>query len=112
MEYTTIVVFVGLVLIWAVRKISPPQHTPRAPLLRKQERELGAFRLYVSIPILRSVELDPMLYIVIQEGRRQISILPTLGDALFPLPEAAVSEKVWKELEAIAKQNNGVQLHG
>lgn len=113
MEYTTVAVVAGLVLIWALRKMTTPQpqNTLRAHFFQDQQRGLDDLRLYVTIPILHSVEKDPMLYIVIHEGKRTISILPTLGDAPFPLPEAAVSERVWKELEAMGEKKTGVELH-
>ena len=112
MGFTTVVVFVGLVLLWAVRRLI--WQRSRTVVLASEQPCLTApfdYSLYVSIPILRLVDLDPLLWIVVRGSRHEVYLLPTRGGSAFPLPEAVLSQRVWAELDAKARANPGVEFN-
>jgi|GEM_PF-5145951 len=113
MEFTTVVVFVGLVLLWAVRRLT--WQGSRALVLSSEQPGglpvSSDYNLYVSIPILRLVELDPMLWIVVRGSRHEVYLLPTRGGSGIPLPEAVLSKRVWAKLDAKARENQGVEFN-
>ncbi len=108
-------VFIGvaIAILLAIRLAKVGRRSQKRQVCPVSPYTAGQLHRYVSIPLLRNSEQDPVLLVIIEQGRRALFLLPTPKgwEKAVRLSPHFLSEEIWQQLEQEARERPGMSLH-